>query len=85
MTTQINVGTSEKSTVRTTTIGSNVRKARKALGWSIAKMAHMSKMTPQRVLDVELHQTDMHVSTLVHLSRVLQVSPEYLLRGVKHI
>ena len=53
-------------------LGSNVRKARKNLGWTQEQLAYRSHLNPQYISRFELGQENVKVETLQKIAKVLK-------------
>jgi transcriptional regulator with XRE-family HTH domain len=53
-------------------LGSNVRKARKTLGWTQEQLAYRSRLNSQYISRFELGQENVKVETLQKIAKVLK-------------
>lgn len=60
--------------------GSEVRRRRKALGWTLEDLAHKCELTPHHLSAIETGKSDPHLSTILSIAKALgRVPPGQLL------
>lgn len=62
-------------------IGKRIQQRRKALGYTQEQMAEMMNVSIQMVSNLERGNKAIRIDNLINLSRILQVSTDYILTG----
>ncbi len=65
-------------------IGNRVKQARKAKRYTQAELAELINMNPKNVSQLERGMTGISLSTLISICKVLDVSADYILFGIKN-
>ena len=64
-------------------IGNRVKQARKAKRYTQAELAELINMSAKNVSQLERGMTGISVSTLISICKILDVSADYILFGIK--
>ena len=70
-------------TVAGSMLGKEIRRRRKALGWTQQRLAEEADLSPHYLSEVETSKRDPSVSTVQALAKAMKITPAHLLGGVE--